>query len=244
MTQRRLWMSAVALATLVQAGFVAAYHYSTGGCFCAITTSAPAPPAFVSWTFLAGAMPLQQLLQGRGIQIGGLIGTLIFAAGNTVFWTVGFFAVLNLIALISRLRLDRTSGKTRRLRLRSLAAVHPASMATGILLLIMAGLVFGAQYRRWWLSSAKEAVHVAVRSVRAGEPFRKSGRYDISCYDCQPEHFAGAFALKRYGGGHPLDRFVAPTEVAGRLDFTGGSRYRVHVYRIDGLWTVMLGPTE
>lgn len=244
-TQRGLWLSAAALAAFVQASFVAAVHYSTGGCFCAITSSAPPPPAFVVWTILAGAMPLHQLIQGTGIWIDGLISTLIVAAVNTVFWTVGFFALLNLVALMYRLRLDRTSGTTRRLRLRGLAAVHPGAMAAVILLLVAAGLVSGALYRRRWLSSAKQAVHVAVGSVRAGEPSRESGRYDISCYDaCQPENFAGAFSLKRYGGDHPLDRFVAPTEVAGRLDFAHGSRYMVHVYRIDGLWTVLLGPSE
>lgn len=149
-TQRRLWLSAVTLATVVQAGFVAAYYYSTEGCFCAITTSSPdKPPAFVIWAFLVGAMPLQQLLEGTKIQIGGLIPTLIFAAVNMVFWAVGFFGLLNLGALLCRVRLDRTSGTTRRLRLQSLAAVTSSSMAIVILLLIMAGLVFGAQYRRW-----------------------------------------------------------------------------------------------
>lgn len=187
-------------------------------------------------------MPLEQLLQGTEIQIGGLIPTLIFAAVNTVFWTVGFFALLNLVALLCRVRLDRTSGTTRRLRLQSLAGVSTGSMAAGILLLIAGGLIFGVQYRRWWLSSAKEAVHVAVGSVRAGEPFRKSGRYDIECYDCQPEDFAGAFSLKGYAGDHPLDRFVPPTRVVGSLEFAGGSRYMVHVFHIDGIWSVIAGP--
>jgi hypothetical protein len=232
----------VALGVLVQASFVAAYHYGTSGCFCAITTSAPAPPAFVTWAFEIGSMPLRQLLEGTVIQIGGLIPTLIFAALNTVFWTVGFFALLNLVALLCRLRLDRT---TRRVRLYSLAAVTPGGMATGILLLVVAGLLFGAQYRRWWLASAKEAVHVAVGSVRAGEPFHKSGRYDISCYDaCRPEDFAGPFLLKRYTGGHPLDRFVAPVKVAGTVEFARGSRYSMRVYHIDGIWNVTLGPAE
>lgn len=245
MTQRRLWLSAVALAVLVQASFVAAYHRGTSGCFCAITTSRPEPPAFVTWVFQVGSMPLRQLIEGTEIQIGGLIPTLMFAALNSVFWTVGFVALLNLVALVCRLRFVRTSSTNRRFRLHSLAVVKPGSKITGILLLVAAGLVFGAQYRLRWLSAAEEAVHVAVGSVRAGESFHESSRYDISCYDaCRPEHFAGSFSLKRYSGGHLLDLFVAPIEVAGTLEFARGSRYSVRVYHIDGVWKVILGPAE
>jgi hypothetical protein len=140
MTQRHLWLGAVALAMLAQAGFVAAYHYSTSGCFCAITTSRPAPPAFVVWIVLGGSAPLEQLLQGTEIQVGGWLATLVFAAVNAVFWAIGFFGLLNLIAFVCRVRLERTSGPKRRFRLLSLAAVRQRSIATGMLLLIIAGL--------------------------------------------------------------------------------------------------------
>lgn len=245
MTQRRLWLSAVVLAALVQAGFVAAYHHATSGCFCAMTTNSPEPPAFVTWTVLLGMMPLRQLLQGTSLQVDGWIPILFFAAANLVFWAAGFFALLHLVALPWRLRLEPASGTPRRIRLRGLAAVKPRWLAAGILLLMGAGLVFGAQYRRWWLSSAREAVHVAVGAVRAGEPYRRSGGHEVECYGaCGAEDFAGAFTLKRFTGDHPLDRFVAPVEVSGRLDFAHGSRYMVYVYHKDGTWKVLLGPAH
>lgn len=50
-TQRRLWLSAVILAAFVQAGFVAAYYYSTEGCFCAITTTSPKASSFCDLGF-------------------------------------------------------------------------------------------------------------------------------------------------------------------------------------------------
>lgn len=245
MTQRHLRLGAIALAMLVQASFVAAYHYSTVGCFCAITTSQPAPPAFVVWIFLAASAPLQQLLQGTDIQVGGWLPTLVFAALNGVFWAIGFFGLLNLIALMCRVRLATTSGGKRRIRLVSLAALRRRRMAAGMLLLVIAGLAAGAQYRRWWISSAKAALHVAVQSVRDGKPFHKNGKYDISCYDaCEAGRFAGAFSLKRFAGAHPLDAFVAPTELAARIDFASGSRYHARIYHGDGIWKVMIAPAE
>jgi hypothetical protein len=81
--------------------------------------------------------------------------------------------------------------------------------------------------------------------VRDGKPFHNSGKYDIRCYDaCDAKQFAGPFSLKRAARAHPLDAFVAPTEVRARVDFASGSRYTTRIYHLDGVWSVIMGPAE
>ena len=113
-------------------------------------------------------------------------------------------------------------------------------------LLVVAGLATGAWARRRWITSAEHAVAASVRSIRQGQPFHKDAGFEVACYDdCSAERFARPYVFVRNEAGlgtHPLDRYVVPVVMTGDLRTTDGARFRLHVYHIDGVWSVLMGP--
>lgn len=250
MTRRRLWAAAVVLAVLVQMAFVASYHSATGGCFCAVLSQRGPPPPYIAWTVEVTSLPVRmlpipqmaitpELFPGLSEEAASWITVLVFAWVNAVFWTTGFYALLTAVAFLFRVRPG--------FRLASLASVRPLWMAMAMLAIVAAGLAGGALYHRWWMSSAKDAVRVAFRTLHAGEHLDAGSGYEISCYDCQPEQLAGEYTLTHTAeseGTHPLDAFVPPTGLVARARFANGARYGAHIFYIDGTWSVIVTPLK
>lgn len=251
MKQRHLLSVASALAVVVQAAFVAAFYAATSGCFCAITTGRPSPGPFATRTFAIGSSPLRQLLEAIPwevpLQIGDAVAALSFAIINTIPWTAGFFVLLNGIALPLRIRRGSARPEGAAFTVAELHRVRPRWMAGAMSLLVAAGLAMGAWARRQWIMSAENAVASAVGSIRQGHPFHTRAGYEVACYhDCGAERFGGPYVFLRNEaslGTGPLDRFVAPTVMSGQLRTTDGARFEVHVYHIDGVWSVLVGRT-
>lgn len=247
MKQRDLVIVAMLLAVTVQAGFVVVYYTATGGCFCAITTARPYTGPFATWMFEVSSSPLRQLLESiqAPFQIQGVAATLVFALINALPWTAGLFLLLNGLVLPFRVRRGTGHGGRSVFEITELHRVQPWWIGGSMTLLIVAGLSLGVWARKEWIASAEQAVVSAVRSIQQGEPFHKRAGFEVACYDdCRAERFAGPYVFLRDDaslGTHPLDRFVAPVVMGGYLRTTDGVRFRVNVYYIDGVWSVLMG---
>jgi hypothetical protein len=249
MKQRQLVIIALALAVVVQTAFVAVYYTATSGCFCAITTGRPSPGPFAAWTFEIGSSPLRQTLDAIRwevpFQIGGAAAASIFAVINAIPWTAGLFLLFNGIALPFRIRRGSAHGEGRGFTIGELHGVRPWWMGGATALLVFAGLTGGAWARRQWIMSAEHAVASAVRSIRQGQPFHERAGIEVACYDdCSAERFAGSYVFLRDEaslGTHLLDLCVAPVVMTGHLRTIDGARFRVNVYHIDGVWSVLMG---
>jgi len=249
MKQRHLLLTALALAVVVQAAFLAAYHAATSGCFCAITTGRPSPGPFIIRTFEIGSSPLRQLLEAIPgqvpFQIGEAVAALSFAMINTIPWTAGFFVLLNGVALPLRIRRGSSHREGPGFTVADLHRVRLRWMIGAMALLVAAGLVMGAWARRQWISSAEHAVASAVGVIRQGQPFHTRAGFKVACYDeCSAEHFAGPYVFVRNEaslGTGALDRLVPPIVMAGQLRTGDGAPFEVRVYHIDGAWSVLMG---
>jgi hypothetical protein len=246
MTQRRLLFCALFLAAWVQITFVVTYAITTAGCFCAITgVGQPVPSDALAWIVLAGSLPLRTLPVQLPFSVGGWGTALLFAALNSLFWTGGFWTLMNLVAVFERVRLRRSASWLRAFHLLPLASVQLGGLAIRLLLLLGLGLGVGAAHRQSWLSEAQHRVAATVEAARHGQNLPYSG-YGIDCYpgDCPSLALAGDYVLERQENYTVrlavLEPFAPPRSWGGEARFQDGTRYWLEAFKLDQQWEVFM----
>jgi hypothetical protein len=256
MTKRRIGWIALAFAVVVQAAWAIMYESVINGC-CGGLLLARQPPISLPHVLRFaefGAQPLSALVGGpqglaplitrnlSGVEWAGIV---LFAAVNTVLWFGATYLLLHGIVLLCRIRLGAgVSG--RRVRLAERAAVRPAWVAVGALLLLALILAAGAMHRRWWLSEAKRVLHASIDTARTGGDHPRTVELTLSGTPqaLQPQNFTGDYIRTveaRMYGKHPLDAFAAPMLLAGEIRFSAGPHYEFRVQRLRGGWKVWIG---
>jgi hypothetical protein len=253
---RRLAVIALACAVLVQAGWIAAYHRATGGCFCWVTGSPDPPPQpDVVYRYILGASyPLGRFAGPNPIHLPNLhpiaaewLGALTYAAINAFFWFDALFLLMTIVAFGSRVRMDRTR---RRPYLAAPVPIRRRSLAIGVLTLLLAGLTAGALHRRAWIAHADRLARAAIAAER-GEaalpaeidlnPYGALGGYTAAEL-AGPYVFLSGQARER--PTHVLDTFVAPMDWTSEARFESGARLVTSVHHGRRGWRVSLWRTE
>jgi hypothetical protein len=254
MPLRRIARYALVLAVLIQAGFIAAYHRATDGCFCHITGFPDPPPQheYAIRFIRTAALPLAQMsgpsaiyLPGASPQVASWTGALTYAGINGFFWFDGIFGVLAVLALLSRVRVG---DKPEHRRLPRICLADPVLyrrrtvLVTGLVLAAV-GLAAGATYRRWWEAKATRIAHAVIAAEWRGAALPAGVVMDDLSDDPFPADVAGAYVLQREpprAGHHFLDTFVPPPEWSAEAQFSSGSRLWINVQREGSAWSVYL----
>ena len=253
MTTRRLAIIALGFALLVQAGFIATFHWQTNGALFYFTGS-PSPRSLtdsVSWLLSISSLPLGRLsvpgsfpLPGASYRVETWVGLFVYAGINAFFWFDAIFFFLIGILLLLRVRIGTGQG-ARRIYLAEKSAVRPWTVAAIPLALLAMAMASGAAHRRAWKAEAVRVLHASIESVRT-EGEDPQG-VNISMI-VDPDSFAAADLGGRYvlepRRNAPravfVDRFVPPRSWRGMARFPSGSPYEFAVYRMDGMWEVDL----
>lgn len=251
MIQRHLRWIAITLTLAMNAGMIAVYGAITDWCFCAICglPEPPVPPPYMIRFLEFAASPATLVMNGLGlgeIVILGLAG-----------WFVAFLALLNVMALVARIRIRprREDAGGRLIRLAPAGAVRAAHMLLLAGVLAAAGMAAGALARRAWLADAEWVFRTTMSAAASGRQLPPG--VELSMYDWVGDEMvrvtpAGRYTVQvdpRVAGNHLPDRFVTPLSYGGTVRFSSGTRYTFTVYRRDGDllgegpgWTVFLDP--
>lgn len=244
MTERAIRLTAWTVAVLAQVAFLAAYSRLTDGCFCTVTGRTNTPPAadYVLWVGTVTAHPLVLL-----VVVGGTRGAALLAAIlNAGLWFIGAYLVLKLLVLLFRIRIGSRAGDGRSLPLHLVdpTRVRARWIAALAVVLLMAALLKGASYRRWWMAESERAVHAAITAVARGDetPAGIAVSINAGTYDPPPPTLAGRYRLERDTRRevHPFDMFVPPDGREGWIRFANGPRCKFYVFRETAGWRISI----
>lgn len=253
---RRLAIIALAFALLVQAGFIATFHWQTNGALFYFSGS-PSPRPLtdsVSWLLSISSLPLGRLsvpasfpLPGASYELETWAGLIVYAGVNAFFWFDVIFFFLIALVMLLRVRIGTRPG-ARRIYLAERSEVRPWALAAIPLALLGVGMMSGAVHRRGWKAEAERVLHASIESVRTDgeDPRGVNVSLIVDRNSFAPAQLAGRYVLEaRRTGPRAIfaDRFVPPRSWRGVARFPTGSPYEFAVYRTDGMWEVDLyGP--
>lgn len=255
MTYRRIALVSLVFALLVQAAFIAVYHWHTRGCFCRFTgMPSPRPlPDHLNWLLSISSLPL-----GRGVipselplpgdfhTLESWAGALLYAGVNAFFWFDAVFLALTGVVLLCRLRVGRRAEGRIPFHLAEPSRVRGRTVAAIPLVLLALGMAKGASMRTEWMTEARRALHASVQAVRtdAADPAGVELSMIVEPAEFRLSDLAGPYVLEEDPSRRTrfLDRFVPPRGWSGLARFGGGARYEFIVYREQGEWHVSLAP--
>lgn len=241
MTPRRLRWTAFAVALAIVGATMFIHGAGTRWCFCAITTTDPAPEisTFALRFMELGMLPMKSVARWmpRGLlPVQGLYLVAFLA------WFLVVLGLLSVLALGARVRVGRG------IRLVGRERVRPAHLLIGVCILLAAAMMVGAMQRRAWLRQA-EQVFAATMAATAGGGLAPPGvefsMYAMSgdtSYVATPEGRYETRVDARRAGDHFFDQFVLPYEYGGMLRSESGALYFFTVSATKDGWSVFVHP--